>query len=318
METIARRRLLKAIGALAVLSSVSRSKADTRTNAMMPIIDTHQHLWDVERFQMGWMSDDSPLRKTYWTEDYRRATEGLPIKKSIYMEVDVDENQQLREVQTLVSLCRTGSTSTCAAVVSGRPSSADFANYLAVVASNPEVKGIRQVLHGPATPAGYCLNPDFIRGIRLLGEKGLRFDLCMRAEELNDAATLIAACPETQFVLDHLGNPKILDPTSLPAWKRNLEKIASLPNVMVKVSGIVASANRNAWSSEMLAPYINFGLDAFGQDRAMFGSDWPVCTLVASFKEWVEALQAVVAERPAQEQRKLFHDNAERFYELKG
>ena len=100
-------------------------------------------------------------------------------------------------------------------------------------------------------------------------------------------------------------------------WKRNLDAIAAKgPRVVCKVSGVVASAAGAPWSADDLAPIVNHVLDAFGPDRVMFGGDWPVCTLAASYREWVEALQSIVANRPESERRKLFHDNAARFYGL--
>jgi predicted TIM-barrel fold metal-dependent hydrolase len=182
------------------------------------------------------------------------------------------------------------------------------------------VKGVRQVLHGPLTPAGYCLDPKFVRGVQLLGELGLRFDLCMRTDELADAGKLVDACPGTRFILDHCGNPKVHGPDGKPPdrarWRRDVEALAKRPNLVCKVSGIVNTAKKGAWSAADLAPIVNQVLDTFGPDRVMFASDWPVCTTVATLAEWLEALKAVVRERPAEMQRKLFHDNAVRVYGL--
>jgi L-fuconolactonase len=177
------------------------------------------------------------------------------------------------------------------------------------------------VLHQEA-PAGYCLDKKFAQGIQLLGELGLSYDLCMRAAELPDAGKLVDACPDTRFILDHCGNAPL---TPLPpgergegkdrsAWKRDIAAVAKRKNVVVKISGIVASAPPGKWTADDLAPIINHTMDVFGPDRVMFGGDWPVCTLAASYKQWVEALRTIVRDRKAEEQRKLFHDNAAKFY----
>jgi L-fuconolactonase len=203
-----------------------------------------------------------------------------------------------------------------AAVISGRPNSSGFAAYLDRFKDDKPIKGIRQVLHAATTPAGYCLEPDFIKGIRELGKRGLSFDLCMRSPELPDAAKLIEACPETRFILDHCGNEDVRAKDH-STWKKNLEAIAAKgPRVVCKVSGIVASAKGAPWTADDLAPIVNHVLDSFGPDRVMFGGDWPVCTLAATYKQWVEALKSIVQARPEAEPKKLFHDNAVRVYGL--
>jgi predicted TIM-barrel fold metal-dependent hydrolase len=201
------------------------------------------------------------------------------------------------------------------AIISGRPASDDFAKYLAPFKNKSPIKGLRQVLHGEGTPKGYCLDPKFIRGIRLLGDCGLSFDLCMRPEELLDAAKLIDACPDTSFILDHCGNARVPD-KDRTQWQKDIAQVAKRTNVACKVSGIVASAEGKKWTADDLAPIVNHTLSVFGPDRVVFGGDWPVCTLAATFRQWVEALRTIVGNRPLAEQRKLFHDNAVRVYRL--
>jgi predicted TIM-barrel fold metal-dependent hydrolase len=202
-----------------------------------------------------------------------------------------------------------------AAVISGRPASDGFGDYVRRYRDSAYIKGVRQVLHTDDTPAGYCLDPKFVRGVRLLGELGMSFDLCMRPAELADGVQLIDACPETRFVLDHCGNARVPD-KDRSQWRRDLAAVVRRKHAICKVSGIVASAKPGAWTADDLAPIVRHVLAEFGPDRVVFGGDWPVCTLAASFKEWVEALKAIVHERPVEEQRKLFHDNAVRFYRL--
>jgi L-fuconolactonase len=283
--------------------------------AAPPIVDTHQHLWDRKRFRLPWIEKGSVLDRDYLLRDYAKATAGLGVVQTVYMEVDVDPSQQLAEAEHVIGLCRRADTIMSAAVISGRPASEGFAKYLARFKHGAYVKGVRQVLHVPGTPAGYCLQKDFIRGVRLLGEHGLSFDLCMRHAELPDAVKLIDACPDTRFILDHCGNPDI-KAKDLRRWQKDLEALAKRERVMVKVSGIVASAEPEKWNACDLAPVVNHTLDTFGPDRVLFGGDWPVCTLAATYKRWVEALRLIVHRRKEEEQRKLFHDNAVRFYRL--
>jgi predicted TIM-barrel fold metal-dependent hydrolase len=287
------------------------------------MIDTHQHLWDLSKFQLPWL-EGAPevLRRSYRTQEYREATRGLNIQ-AVYMEVDVDPAQHPQEVEHVAELSRSGEHPTIAAVVGGRPASAEFARYLARLKKHPEVKGVRQVLHGDSTGPGYCLQKEFIRGVQQLGENGLSFDLCMRPGELLDGVQLAEQCPGTRFIVDHCGNA---DPTAFAknaagpthdpdAWRRAMEKLADRPNTICKISGIVARAPKG-WTPGDLAPIVNHCLDAFGPDRVVFGSDWPVCLLGAALRDWVDALTTIVADRPAEERDKLWRDNAVKHYSL--
>jgi predicted TIM-barrel fold metal-dependent hydrolase len=298
----------------AVASSAVLATAD-EPKVALPIVDTHQHLWDLKIFRLPWIKPDAPLNRSYLPDDYAKATEGLNVVKSVYMEVDVDPKQQPEEVEYITELCKSGRTPTVAAVVSGRPHSDGFKAYATPLRDNKYIKGIRQVLHSESTLAGYCLSQEFIRGIQLLGSLGLSFDLCMRAPELPDATKLIDACSDTRFILDHCGNEPVTNKDHTQ-WKKDIGELAKRKNVVGKVSGIVASAKPGEWKAADLAPIINHVLEVFGPDRVMFGGDWPVCTLAATYHQWVEALKAIVKERPLEEQRKLFHDNAVRFYGL--
>lgn len=217
-----------------------------------------------------------------------------------------------------------------AAVISGRPASPDFAGYIRHFAHYPAIVGVRQVLHVADAPPGLCLTPAYVQGVRLLGELGLSFDICLRPRELGDAVKLVAQCPETRFVIDHCGNgdPYIIageEATNLDdpfahgreEWMADIAALAGLPNTVCKISGIVARA-RPGWTAETLAPAVNHCLDSFGFDRVLFGGDWPVCMLGAgaSYAAWVFALAAIVSKRSAQAQAALFYDNAVAFYGL--
>jgi predicted TIM-barrel fold metal-dependent hydrolase len=293
------------------LAAAGASAAEEKPQ--VPIIDTHQHLWDLKKFRLPWIKKGDKLDRSYVMSDYLAATKGLNVVQAVYMEVDVDPKQQQAEADELIAICKKGDAPTAAAVISGRPASDDFAKYAKQFKDSPYVKGMRQVLHGEGTPASYCLDRKFVTGIRLLGELGLRFDLCMRHAELPDAVKLVDQCKDVRFVLDHLGNP---DLKKHEKWKKDLAELAKRKNVVCKVSGVVASA-KEGWTADDLAPVVNHGLDTFGPDRVMFGGDWPVCLLAATYAQWVAALKQIVKERKEEEQRKLFHDNAAKFYALK-
>lgn len=292
------------------------------------IVDTHLHLWSLDVRRPPWLSGVADvLRKNYGLDEYRSATAGLNIR-SVYMEVDVAESDLVGEADSILGLASTGRSPVRGAVIGGRPASPGFAEYLGRYRGNVHFKGVRQVLHVESTPAGYCLQPEFVRGVRMLGAMGRRFDLCMRAPELRDGLRLTEQCPETSFVLDHCGNPDLKSFRPLRAgetapthtaddWKRSIEALAGRPNVICKISGVAAGLKAGG-GAEDLAPAVNFCLDAFGPDRVVFGGDWPVCLLGATYQKWVEMLREIVASRPAEHQTKLWSANAIRLYGLAG
>lgn len=284
--------------------------------AMLPVIDTHQHLWDLSKFKLAWLTPGSVFDANFTPKEYAEATEGLNVVKAVYMEVDVVPEQQQAEADYLVSLCESGKTPTCAAVVSGRPNSEGFAKYVKPFQGHKYIKGIRQVLHVESTPPGYCLDPKFVKGIQLLGELGLSYDLCVRAPELPDFTKLVAQCPGTRFILDHCGNPrKDFTREQLATWRNDLGALASHKNIVCKVSGFLANGwQPGKWTPEEIAPVVNHTIEAFGWDRVMFGGDWPVVLAAGTYKDWLTALRTIIKDRPEADQRKLLHDNAAKFY----
>jgi predicted TIM-barrel fold metal-dependent hydrolase len=314
------RREFLAASALAASTPLTAQPKDSR---MLPVLDTHQHLWDLARFKLAWVDpntkDENVLAKSYTPKDYAEATKDLYVVKAVYMEVDVVPEQQQKEADYLIELCSSGGTPTCAAVLSGRPNSDGFEKYARQFKGSKYVKGIRQVLHVEQTPPGYGLEPKFVKGIQLLGTLGMSFDLCVRPKELPDFVKLIDQCPDTRFILDHCGNAKLTHtPAEREQWKKDMAEIAKRKNIVGKVSGFIASAPaRGKWTIDDLAPVINHTMEVFGPDRVMFGGDWPVCLLgVEKYGDWLNALKTVVSDRSAEHQQKLFHDNAMKFYGL--
>ena len=285
----------------------------------VPIVDTHQHLWDLAKFRLPWLKNaPEELRRNFVMADYLEATKGPNVVKTVYMEVNVAKDQQEKEADYVIALCEAKDNPMAAAVVGGSPEEAEFRNYAKKYENNAFIKGYRTVLHDPDRPKGMCLSQTFIENMKMLGSMGKSFDLCMRPGELMDGVKLAEKCPKTRFVLDHCGNLSVTntDPNLRKAWEAGIKAAAGLENVVCKISGIVVTAKKDSWTPADLAPNVNFCLEAFGEDRAYFAGDWPVCTLRATFAEWVSALKEIVKDRPAAFQRKLFHDNAVKFYSL--
>jgi predicted TIM-barrel fold metal-dependent hydrolase len=315
---------------VASAAAVAAAAADAEEKpTAFPIIDTHQHLWDLKKFTLPWLAKNESLKSDYLPQDYSEASAKLckfkvggqflpgKIVKTVYMEVDVDPHQQEQEAEYVLGLCKSRETPMAAAVISGRPASDGFKKYISAYKDSKYIKGVRQVLHGDTTPKGYCLDKQFIAGIQLLGELGMSYDICIRPGELADAAKLIDACTDTRFILDHCGNANVqANKKDITQWKIGIIDLAKRKKLVCKVSGIIASAKPGEWTSGQLAPIINHVLDTFGPDRVMFGGDWPVCTLTAPLNVWIETLYLIVKDRSEDQLRKLFHDNAARFYGL--
>lgn len=296
---------------------------------MLPIVDTHQHLWDLEKLELPWLASVDSLNQSYLIGDYLETSKNQNVIKSVYMEVDVAASQKDLEVELITEVCKDAANPMAGMVISGYPEKADFKNTINQHRNNPYVKGVRRVLHVPETARGACLEEQFIESIRYLGESGLLFSLCMRPAELEDAVKLVKLCPETRFILDHCGNPdpqinngaEILQQDNNPFWHsrelwfQNISELAAQPNVICKISGIIARVLEN-WTPQVLAATVNHCLDTFGSERVIFGGDWPVCTLGASFEDWANALREVIQDRSEDEQKQLLSENAIRIYQL--
>jgi len=322
-----RRQFLHHTAATAAATSVLAAGTAIAADAKSLVIDTHQHLWDLSKQKLPWLASvPEILNRSYRTEEYRAATQGLNVR-AVYMEVDVAPEEEVAEAELVLELARSGTNPTIAAVIGGRIASPGFADYIGRYKANPLVKGVRQVLHVPETKPGHCLQEAFVRNVKLLGELGKTFDFCMRATDLNDGVKLAAQCPGTRFILDHCGNPDLKCFRASRAgedkprhtadeWKRAIAAFAKRPNVICKISGIAASLPKGGDAAD-LAPAVNHCLDSFGPDRVVFGGDWPVCLLGATYQQWVSLLTQIIATRPAAEQRKLWAENAVKFYGLK-
>lgn len=288
--------------------------------SQLPVCDTHLHLWDLKKFKLPWLAGDGVQRinRSFVMSDYLEASKSGNVAKAVYMEVNVAEEHQVGEAEYVIELCQRGDNPMKAAVIGGSPQLASFKAYAERFAKSKYIKGVRTVLHDDDRKPGMCLQPTFVDNIKRLGDLGLCYDLCMRPGELLDGAKLADLCPQTKFVLDHCGNLSVQnkDAALRAGWEKGVKELAARPNVVCKISGIIVTANRDNWKPEDLAPNMNYCMDTFGEDRVMFAGDWPVCTLTAPFGNWLSALKTIVRNRSESFQKKLFHDNAVKFYGL--
>ena len=273
----------------------------------MRIVDTHLHLVYPERFAYPWLDGVPALNKPHRLEDYRREAAGLGIEAALHMEVDVAEAEMEAETRVVLGL----GPPIVGAIASCRPEHAGFPAFLERVVAIPGVKGFRRILH--TSPDDLSGSATFVHNLRRLAPLGLPFDLCVLARQLAVGRALVEACPDVSFVLDHCGVPDIAG--GLDPWRAEIAAMARLPNVSVKLSGIVAYAGPD-WTVETLRPYAEHAIGSFGADRVVWGSDAPVCTLGASLTRWVEATHALLAGFPETEKAAILSGNATRIYKL--
>jgi predicted TIM-barrel fold metal-dependent hydrolase len=273
-----------------------------------PITDTHLHLVYRDRLSYPWLGGVPPLDRDFTLETYRAQAEAAGITRSIHMEVDVAEADQMRETDFVTAL----GGPVVAAIASCRPESRDFPAQLEMLLRNPKVKGLRRILH--TSPDELSQAPIFTKNLRRLTAHRLSFDLCVLARQLPQALRIARACPDVQFILDHCGVPAVKD-RALDPWRADIKALAGVPNVAAKVSGVVAYADAD-WTVDDLRPFVEHVIESFGWDRVVWGSDWPVCTLTADLGRWVAATRAIIAGESEGNQAKLLSGNAGRIYRL--
>ena len=277
-----------------------------------PIIDSHVHLWNPRRFRMPWLDGVDQLRHPFETDAFAENTRGLPVNRVVYLQVDATPAYGILEARWAAE-----QTPLVAGVVAYAPmeDGAVVRTYLdELVKVGPVVKGVRRLLQGEPDP-DFLIAPSLIEGLRLLPEYGLSFDVCIYHPQMARAVDMVRACPETQFILDHVGKPDIrsglLDP-----WREQIAQLASLPNTVCKLSGMVTEADHAKWTPADLEPYVSHVLRVFGEDRVMFGGDWPVATLASTYARWVETVESLTAQLSPTAKRKLWAENARRIYRL--
>jgi L-fuconolactonase len=281
----------------------------------IPIIDTHLHIWDPQAIHYPWLNDVPKLNRAYLPKEYREATEGVSIEKMVFVQCEADVAQFNEEVAWVTEQAkdepRIQGIVAWAPLEKGDAARADLDG----LKRNPLVRGIRRIIQFEADTA-FCLQPDFIRGVQLLADVDLHFEICIKGDEqFKNTLELVRRCPDVRFLCDHIGKPFIKEKVMEP-WAGYLRDLAALPNTWCKMSGLVNEADWDAWTPADLRPYMDHVIDSFGFDRVLFGGDWPVCTLASTYRQWIDTLWDALGACSEDEKKKLLRDNAETFYRL--
>ena len=317
-----RKKFLATASVLAI-SSIKRSSKLYASPSVkkMPLVDTHQHLADLVRFGKDWTSP--PLPGNYDMKAYLEATRNINIVKSIYMEAGVPVARRQEEALYAIEICKDKNNPTRGAVISADLKSPKFETYISQFKDSPYIKGIRYGFNSIED----MKNPKVIKNIKLLGKLNMSLDFQISPAWLPSIAKLIKTCPGTRFLINHCGNadPRaFFHPSLISAkpkhdaneWIAAMKTVAENKNVVCKISGIISTSTGYPKTAKTLAPGINHCLDIFGPDRVMFASDWPWCLKSNKLEEWVNILKEIVKNRPYLEQKKMFHDNAIKFYSI--
>jgi L-fuconolactonase len=279
---------------------------------MPPVIDTHQHFWDVSRFDYPWMKGPElvPLRRDYLPTDLEPLLAPAGVDRTIF----VQAQHNLAESRWVLGLTERHD------FLVGVVGWVDLASpaceeQLAELRSHPRFVGVRHITHDEPDD-DWIVREDVLRGLRVLERHGVPFDLLFRPRHLRHVPTLARALPDLPMVIDHLAKPLIKE-GRLDGWREDFEAAARFPNVHCKLSGMVTEADWRAWAPTDFEPYVRVALDAFGPERLMFGSDWPVCTLASPYEQVVSALNRALGSISAGERARIFGGTAERFYGLK-
>ena len=297
-------------------SAVAIASAALAATTEPSIIDAHFHIWDRGQLEIPWLHTAGELlNRDYTPAHYQHAIAGLNVRGSVYVEVAVDPPQRVKEAGIASKLCNLKQPRVLAAVVGGDPTDPGFARYVDLLQARAAIHGMRVTL--PSKPA---TNAAVLKGLRRLGKLHLTVDLNAGGSQLLEMVELLKACDETLFVIDHCGNAspswfeRAAERSNIDLWQKTIEKLAACPNVACKISGV--AENGPAAKPESIHAVARFCLDAFGPDRVLFATNWPVCLKATTPAKWFSTVDQLTRQSPVTDRDKLFAQNAERWYRL--
>lgn len=273
-------------------------------------IDAHQHFWIYNQREYGWIDETmASLRRDFLPADLKPQLERAGFAGSVLIQV----RQTLDETRWLLQLAE-NNPFMLGVVGWVDLRSPHLRADLKSLAGKSKLVGIRHIVQ--SEPDDFLLDANFRRGISMLEEFDLAYDLLIYTKHLPLAAEFVKRFPRQRFVLDHLAKPPIRT-RAVDLWARGIRELASLPNVHAKVSGLVTEADWKAWKPEDVRPYLDVAFESFGAKRLMIGSDWPVCTVAASYGRVMDLVKDYIAGYAAEDREAVLGGNAANFWRLK-
>ena len=273
-------------------------------------IDSHQHFWDLDRLSYPWMPPaPSPLSRNFLPQDLQPKLERNRFDGS----VTVQATTHPEEAEWLLHLA--GQNAFIKGVVAWADlTSPGLGHVLDRLQVHPKFKGVRHPVHDEPDDR-WLLRPAVLDGLRELERRRIPYDLLLRPQHLAIVPELAEKLPGLPLVIDHIAKPKIAQQL-MDGWASDMERIAKIPHIHVKLSGMITEADPMKWTAGDLRPYVQLVLSLFGADRLMFGSDWPVCLLAGSWKEVLAAFTQALGAQPMELREKILGETAQRFYVL--
>ena len=276
----------------------------------MQIVDSHQHFWQVGRFDYPWMSSEVPILH----QDYLPpALQPILERNGIARTVLVQASNSLAETRWLLSLA--DDYPFIAGVVGWVDlMDPELEQSLTEFTGNPKFKGVRHLVESEPVD-DWLVQPAVIKGLQTLASQKLTYDLLVHPRHLQHARSVAESCPELALVIVHMAKPPIAR-GEISEWLPKLKDVSRFPNVYCKLSGLVTEANHSSWKLEDLRPFVEAALELFGPGRMMFGSDYPVCLLAASYDRVLESFQELLKDLGDNDRSLVFGKNATEFYRL--
>ena len=281
---------------------------------MIQLLDTHQHLVYRDKASYGWTKDIPPLAKDNFTiEDYKSLTEGLGIGGTLFMETGVDDSDYQGETRFIKSLADNANSGLLGLIASIRPEKNEgFEEWLNETVELGVV-GYRRILH--VEPNEVSESEIFRKNIRKIGELNKTFDMCFLPSQLKVALELGKSCENTNLILNHCGVPSIAN-NELDPWRDDIKALSKIPNVICKLSGLMAYCAPGTSSLETIKPYVDHVLECFGPSRMVWGSDWPVVNLGKGLQEWIVVTRKILSNLSENEAESIANKTAEKIYKV--
>jgi L-fuconolactonase len=256
------------------------------------VVDSHVHFWDRTKLDYRWLDEEqSHLAHDHLPEHLREA--GADVDSVVFIQADCRDDQGFAEARWVHDLAEQGAP--VLAVVAHAPlETSEAVQSLERLTTLPLVRGIRRLLQdeGP----GFAVDPRFVDGVRQLAAYDFSFDLCSREHQLRECLELTARVPEVTFILDHFSKPNVSAGNNFGEWSTLIDELAARPNVLCKLSGLGNEAEPQDRTLAAFRPWIEHAITAFGADRCMYASDWPVLTLATSYADWFETVATIASE----------------------
>ena len=274
----------------------------------MVLIDCHQHFWHYIPAEYDWIDESmAAIRRDFLPEDAKQEMDAAGVHASVVVQV----RQTLEETRWLLELAEAHAF--IAGVVGWMDLQSPTVEDDLARLAHRRLVGLRHIVQ--AEPDDFVARPEFQRGIAALTARDLPYDLLVYARQIAAADALVTRHPNQRFLLDHLGKPDIRG-GRYDDWRRDFDRLAARPNVWCKLSGLVTEADWRRWTPGQLRPYLDHALEAFGPARLMVGSDWPVCTLAATYGEAMAVVMDALSEYSADEQVQMLSGTARAFWNL--